>query len=72
MSTIVRTPRPYQYIIDLIAKRDEIPEGEAEQAVEECREQMKLVIKAGNPFEAEEILADYLGLEPDYLLDMLP
>lgn len=41
--------------------------AEAEELINETREE----ILASDPFEAEDIIADNLGLEPDYLIDLL-
>ena len=54
-------------IINLVAKRDGISFLEASNLVEECIDEMQSAINRGNYFEAEDILASYLGLEPDYL-----
>lgn len=54
-------------IINLIARRDNISELEAMNVVNDCMEEMEGAIMRGNWQEAEDILASYLGLEPDYL-----
>lgn len=54
-------------IINLIARRDNISELEAMNVVNDCMEEMEGAIMCGNWQEAEDILASYLGLEPDYL-----
>ena len=54
-------------IIALIARRDNISSVEAMNVVNECMEEMESAIAMGNWQEAEDILASYLGLEPDYL-----
>lgn len=54
-------------IIQLISRRDNIPYIEAMNVVNECMEEMESAITMGNWQEAEDILASYLGLEPDYL-----
>lgn len=51
-------------IIALISKRDGISYTEAEQVVDECVEELKT---AEYLDDCERIIADYLGLEPDYL-----
>ena len=54
-------------IINLISRRDNISYLEAMNIVNDCIEEMEGAIMRGNWQEAEDILASYLGLEPDYL-----
>lgn len=54
-------------IINLISRRDNIPYIEAMSIVAECMEEMENAVLNANWQEAEDILASYLGLEPDYL-----
>lgn len=56
-------------IIELIATRDGISFSEAEQCVEECREELFRLLSRGmlDYVTATDIVEDYLGLEPDYL-----
>lgn len=57
-------------IIQIIMRRDQLTRGEATDLVEETVEAMLEAIEAGDFEEAETILAQELGLEPDYLLDL--
>ena len=54
-------------IINLISNRDNISYIEAMNIVNECMEEMEEAIARGNWQEAEDILNQYLSLEPDYL-----
>ena len=54
-------------IINLISRRDNISYIEAMNIVNECMEEMEDAVLNANWQEAEDILASYLGLEPDYL-----
>lgn len=54
-------------IISLISRRDNISYIEAMNVVNECMEEMENAVLNANWQEAEDILASYLGLEPDYL-----
>lgn len=47
-------------------ERDGMSRSEAKDLVEET---MDMLISA-DPFEADEIIADMLGLEPDYIMDI--
>lgn len=54
-------------IINLISRRDNISYLEAMNIVNECMEEMESAVTMGNWQEAEDILASYLSLEPDFL-----
>lgn len=54
-------------IINLISRRDNISYIEAMNIVDECMEEMEGAVVRGNWQEAEDILASYLSLEPDFL-----
>lgn len=54
-------------IINLIARRDHISTLEANNIVSECMEEMEEAVAQGYWQEAEDILASYLSLEPDFL-----
>ena len=58
-------------IINLIARRDHISTLEAMDIVNECMEEMEEAVAQGHWQEAEDILASYLSLEPDYLSILL-
>lgn len=53
-------------VIEILMRRDELTRQEAEEVIEEVGE---LMIE--NPDDAAEILMDELGLEMDYLFDIL-
>ena len=55
-------------VIKILMERDGISEEEARALVKETRDEL---IMLDNPFEADDIIADYLGLEPDYIEDIL-
>lgn len=54
-------------IIEILMQRDDISQLEAENLVEECREELWEAAVRGNYQECEDIVALYLNLEPDYL-----
>lgn len=55
-------------LIELIMRRDGISFNEAANIVEECQREITTAIEWGASYdEVTDILADYLGLEPDYL-----
>ena len=51
----------------ILMKRDGYSAEEADQAIKETRD----LILSSNPYDADEIIAEELGLEPDYLMDLL-
>lgn len=54
-------------IINLISRRDNISYLEAMNIVNECMEEMEDAVLNAHWQEAEDILASYLSLEPDFL-----
>lgn len=54
-------------VVDILMRRDNLTEAEANKAVAECQE----TLLYSDPWEAEEVILDLLGLEPDYLIDIL-
>ena len=57
-------------IIQILMERDGLTYEEAKEEYEETREEILDSIADGN-FDADEILADNLGLEMDYIFDLL-
>ena len=53
-------------IVKILMERDGINEEYAQTLVNETRDEIMM-----NPAEADEIIMDYLGLEPDYLMDLI-
>ena len=58
-------------IISILMRRDHLTRIEAYDLIEECREEILNACAEGRYWEAEDILADYLGIEPDYLMYLL-
>lgn len=59
-------------ITKLIAQRDNISYYEASNIVEDCLDEIKEALDYGDSLDSiENIVADYLGLEPDYLITLL-
>jgi hypothetical protein len=56
-------------IIRVLMERDGLTEEEAEERVDEVREMFEDC--EYNPTECELIMAEELGLEPDYVFDLL-
>ena len=58
-------------VVKILVKRDHITEEEAIQTVNDCLDEIHNSLDQGAWWDAEEIFADYTGLEPDYLMDVL-
>ena len=59
-------------IMEILMKRDGISRNEAFNIVQQCQEEINdIIMDGGNVMEAEDAIADYLGLEPDYLVYFL-
>ena len=56
------------YIIHLLMRRDNISYIEAMNAYNECKAEIDDALNGTSCLDPEEILADELGLEPDYLI----
>ena len=58
-------------VVEILMKRDKMSRLEAENYVEEVREMLHEAAARGSYMECEDIMYDELGLEPDYLMDLL-
>ena len=57
-------------VVKILMERDGIDQETAESLVKETRDEI-LSLGEYNVFEADAIIAEYLGLEPDYIFDIL-
>lgn len=60
-------PRNFDELAAMIARRDGISINEAYEAIEETQDMLQEAFAAGSITMAEDILADELGIELDYL-----
>ena len=58
-------------IISILMRRDHLIFNKAYELVCECREEILNACAVGRYWEAEDILADFLQLEPDYLMYLI-
>ena len=58
-------------VVRIIMRRDGLSVNDAIEAVQQTAMNMQRAIYDGDYMEAEGILADELGLEPDYLMSMV-
>jgi hypothetical protein len=56
--------------ISEIALRDEMPIEDAEEFIDDVKDEMMDLIASGRFQDAEDLFSDSTGLEPDYILDM--
>jgi hypothetical protein len=54
-------------VVRILMERDGMTKEEAQETLEEVRE----MLSEADPWEAEDIIADELGLEMDYIFDIL-
>ena len=60
-------PKSLEELAWMLAKRDNSTFEEEMRAIKQCAVDMEHAFYMGSLDEAEDILRDYLGLEPDYL-----
>ncbi len=59
-------------IAKILQERDGVSYNEAMDAIERCQEELNLIVEGGGSYdEAEDCVAYWLGLEPDYLMTLL-
>lgn len=58
-------------LIELLMHRDNISRNEAIGMLFTCKEDLERAVDEGNYNEVDGIIMDDLGLEPDYLFDIL-
>ena len=56
---------------DILMKRDNMSSEDADDLIAEFRDCLQEVIDEGNLDEAYDLMAEYFGLEPDYLDEFL-
>lgn len=58
-------------IKEILMRRDDMTSEEAENLIDEAREQLHEYINANDTESAENICEEYFGLEPDYLMELI-
>lgn len=59
-------------IKETIMQRDGISSEDADALIAECRDVVEEAAEMNDLEMAEEAIMDYFGLEPDYLMELLP
>lgn len=57
--------------IELLMRRDGITRRDAEETLDECLEALWCCCCGADLTLMDDIVRDYLGLEPDYIVDLL-
>jgi hypothetical protein len=60
-------PKTIDELATMISQRDGISYRDAMEQIRDCAAEMESAFDRGDLFEVEDILKDWLGLEPDYL-----
>jgi len=55
----------------ILITRDNISEDEADELIKEARKAFYYYLKQGDETSAYEVCAEYFGLEPDYLYELI-
>ena len=58
-------------IKEILMQRDNLSEKEAQELVEQARDQMHMYLQQGDMDSAYHICEEYFGLEPDYLMQLM-
>ena len=58
-------------IREILMSRDGMTGNEADNLINEAREQMQIYIDEGDLYCAENICEEFFGLEPDYLFELI-
>lgn len=59
-------------IKEVLMRRDNMSESEADELIEEATEAVKEYLDEGDTYAAYEVCNEYFGLEPDYLMELIP
>lgn len=59
-------------IEQILMRRDGLDKQEAQDLIDEAKEEVQSIIENGGTLEeVEDVVRDYFGLEPDYVEEML-
>jgi len=58
-------------IKEVLMRRDNMPEDEADELIEEAKDAIATYLENGDVMAAEEVCYEYFGLEPDYLMELI-
>ena len=58
-------------ILRVLMRRDGMTKNEAQELIDEAKEQLQEYIEEGDHESAHDICQEFFGLEPDYLMELL-
>lgn len=58
-------------VVDILMRRDDMTQEEAEHLLEQVREEINDLLEAGDTECVEDVMYTELGLEMDYIFDVL-
>ena len=61
-----------EIIINILMERDGMTRAEAENELAFVQSEFMAALNGQSGLDPEEVLYEYLGLEPDYIFDLLP
>tara|TARA_R110000796_G_C14248888_1_gene398304 strand:+ start:161 stop:355 length:195 start_codon:yes stop_codon:yes gene_type:complete len=53
----------------ILIRRDKMTSDEADDLIQDARQQFNSYLEAGDITSAEDICSEYFGLEPDYVIE---
>lgn len=59
-------------IKEVLMRRDGMSSSEADELIHEARKQLYQYLEADDQSSAEDICAEFFGLEPDYIEELIP
>ncbi len=60
-------------ILEVLMRRDGMAEGDAENLIAEAKEDLQDRLEDRESFgDPEDICSDWFGLEPDYIIELIP
>ena len=60
-------------IKEVLMRRDNETDESAQERINEAQDEINFIIdEGGNLQDLEDVVMDYFGLEPDYLMELMP
>ena len=56
---------------DVLMRRDGISEDEADDLIRDFKEELDMVLSGKSDADPDDLIREYFGLEPDYLMEFL-
>lgn len=62
---------PKESILQILMRRDSMSQQDAEELIEQAKDELQELLIEGDLLAAEDICGNYFGIEPDYLIELL-